>query len=228
MNSLRAAALKHGAGTPPLKARAWAQGVGMSAPIHLRDLDNQLDPEQVILDSGPIVFSDSTPVSGEAQVGLLSNGFWSFRGHVHNSGFLGFNYVCAAALDVKDPSGNPLAFANSGTIHGTADIGSRDDSWQQDGQNQVIADAWDRVKTSGLTARMHVSTDPIGVIETVLVGLFAGAVTLLTGSAVVNCQWKVVPVTDAHGGAGVDFVCQNTESSPDPSSNSINGSSNTG
>ena len=67
-------------------------------------------------------------ISGWTQLGLNSDGTASFRGHVHDSGPTGYNYVLTTVLlDVLDQQGRALAFAHAGSVHGTFDIGSRDD-----------------------------------------------------------------------------------------------------
>jgi hypothetical protein len=205
MKSFRAAASKKVPAGQPASARDLGQRTGLLIPFSMRSVIRRLDPETVIFASGPL---GPSTVTGWGQLGILSDGSWSFRGHVREDGGVGHNYVLAIALGFKDPSGKIIAFAHEGSVSGTVAIGSRDSDWQEDGHNLLIADAWDDIKNSGFEARLHVSTDPLEVLETVLVGLIAGAVAagviIFGASPGVSCDW--IPTSGA-GGAGVDLRC---------------------
>ncbi len=133
-------------------------------------------------------------VGASAQLGIQSDGTASFRGQVHEGGAFGDNYVLAAVfLDIKDSSGNNLAFAHSGNVAGSLDIGSQDDSFQDDGFSQLIVDNWDTAKKLHVRFSLQVSTNPFQVIETVVAGLFIGlgvlGVSLFLSDPQTKCQW---------------------------------------
>jgi len=199
---------------PPHQAgstRDLALAMGMTAPISVIQLIGGLEglpPATVIFDSGTL---GPSTVTASAQVGIQSDGLASFRGNIHESGAIGHNYVFAIALlDLKDSQGNTLVFAHEGNVKGQLDIGSSDDSWQDDGHNSLISDNWDIAKNSRSQARLHVSTDPLQAIETVIIGLFAAvgtvAVALFTTDPNTVCTWRTTG--DPQGGAAVDLVCR--------------------
>jgi hypothetical protein len=137
---------------------------------------------------------------------------------VHESGVVGHNYVFAAAfLDVVTSEGKTLIFASpEGTVHGTLDIGSRASDFQIDGPNdptlsKFIADNWETVKRSRVEWRLHVSTNPIAVVEAVLVGLFVavgvGAGALFVSDPNTHCEW-FPPADPEHPGLRI-ITCTN-------------------
>jgi hypothetical protein len=170
---------------------------------------NALPPATAIFDSGTL---GPSTVTASAQVGIQSDGLASFRGHIHESGLVGHNYLFAIALrDLKDSKGNPLVFAREGNVKGQADIGSSDDDWQIDGINSLISDNWDTAKNSRFDARLHVSTDPFQVVETIIIGLFAAlgvvAVSLFVSDPNTKCEWSPGPGGDQQG-AGSGVICR--------------------
>jgi hypothetical protein len=162
----------------------------MTVPISVFALIRHLDPEVIVLDQllGPSTTTLST------QLALMSNGFWSYRGSIHESGLVGHNYSCTFALDVRDPLGKTIVFEHHGTIRGLVIPGDSDDSWQQDGHSPFIADTWDTVKLATGTAHLHVSTEPMDaflVTSAGAVALAVGAFVALTMSGSdVKCHWS--------------------------------------
>src|SRR5690242_6276482 len=79
--------------------------------------------------------SDDT-VSGSATLVIQQDGSVNFRGHVHDSGFFGGNYLVAILFpDVLDDQGRAVTFAHSDNIAGTIGGGdSRDDDWDVSGR----------------------------------------------------------------------------------------------
>jgi hypothetical protein len=151
--------------------RAMAAAVGLATPFSLSVLIRRLQPEMVVLKSGPL---GPSTVTASAELTLLSDGTWWFKGSIHNSGGLGENYLYSIALDFSDASGNHLAFVNTGEVGGLVDARSRDDSWDQANFDQRIADQWDVIKNTGFNDLCHVSTDAISVLETVIGGRLRG------------------------------------------------------
>lgn len=202
MKSLREASGKSGFVGPVISARGVAQSLQLASPISLRALMDK--PVSVIFETGEISAGD---VSGWAQLGLLSNGFWSFRGHLHDSGTIfGDKYALVVALNFVDSSGNALAVQQEGALGGGVTGGSRDVDWQQDGFDPVIAENWNRIRELGITARLEVGPD----IGQIVAGIFAGLATgliavgiiiLATGGKGTKCDWE-------GEGSGVDLKCR--------------------
>jgi hypothetical protein len=109
-------------------------------------------------------------VSGTAQFGITSNGFWSFRGEVHDAGFFGHNYAVGIVVDFRDAGGNAKAVTQEGSLHGTMAAGDRSDNWQQNGgdPDPFIIDNWDALQNSDIKWTLHVSTSAIDIVETIL------------------------------------------------------------
>jgi hypothetical protein len=129
-------------------------------------------------------------VQGVAEVAMLSSGYYSFKGSVHNGSDFGQDYVYAIQfLDFKDANGSAMTVANQGSVAGGLDVlGSQDDPWQIDKYNPLIADNWDTVKNSRYQGTLHVGIDPGMAIEVIVeVVLTAGAVYL--GGSGANCSW---------------------------------------
>jgi hypothetical protein len=128
------------------------------------DLTVTIQGETVVRDSGTL---GPSTVTGSAHLWMNSDGFWTFQGHVHESGFIGHSYAFAIVLDFLDASGNAPSFVQAGSIHGTdpIDAGSSDDDWQQSGHSDLIEQNWDVVKTRGIRSDLHVSTDALSAFE---------------------------------------------------------------
>jgi hypothetical protein len=190
--------------------RDLALQLGMTVPISIRGLVvtlNRLPPAIVIFNSpeqGP------STVSGSAQLGLQSDGCASFFSHVRESGAIGHNYFFSIALlDVVDAQGKMLVFVHEGTVHGILP-GDRDDDKQTDGFNPFIADQWNNVKNSGFEAHLHVSTNPIQALESLVVAFYAARIIALAAVGVAifvsdpktKCDWRRAP-----NGDGADLNC---------------------
>jgi hypothetical protein len=133
--------------------------------------------EQMIWHSGPMNAGD---VSGWADLGMVSNGDWSFRGHLHDNGMI-----------VGDTFGFAVAFRflvgnNVGTIVQTGDLGavfggSRDADWQQPGSSTWIAQNWDAIIAQGVVWDLEVKSDPGQVIQEIVAAVEIAAVVVAVG-----------------------------------------------
>lgn len=122
------------------------------------------------------VGGQTTPATlgGWAQFWANSDGFWSFRGHVHDSGFFDLFYASLAVLDLGDPTVSAKVFQKDGSVTGTGNpFGSRDDDWTQEGVDSSIADNWNVVKNAIVHFRLHASAEVFDVLEVVLAPFLA-------------------------------------------------------
>jgi len=182
----------------------------MARPISVRKLIGELTQESHVF---PTWNFDGGYISAWAQLGLNADGTGSFRGHVHDSGPIAYDYVVTTVLlDVKDQSGNTLVFAHEGTVHGTFDIGSRDDDWQDDSFDCLIAEKWDLIKTSRTWSTIHTSNNVLGVLEHIVLGMVAAVgivgIVLFGGgvaSGEITCHWQLSP--GDHEGVAIDVIC---------------------
>jgi hypothetical protein len=169
--TLREAGRKFAPGGQAFTVRQLADAFGVSPPISVRDLIRRGRPETAIRDSGDL---GPSTVTGQAKLFLTSEGFWSFSGHVHESGALSHEYAFGAVLDFVDPDGTAFAFANSGEVHGALAPGSPDDAWQQNGHDRRIGTHWDEIKNAGAHFKLDVNTDAGGIVASIGTILFTG------------------------------------------------------
>jgi hypothetical protein len=184
------------------------------------------DIEEIVYDSGPL---EAGTVRGWAQLAVHRNGDWFFRGHVHENGFVGDNYAFAIALKPIEADADLHYAVQHGTLGGTVDpFDKRDEDWQQPtGNDPVIAQNWNLIRQRGSSAFrsvLHVSTDPLQVLEAVLDTLAIG-VAIAAGAVVVgfltspttkcdNPTWTVGPgdenegVKEADPGGGIKVRCE--------------------
>jgi hypothetical protein len=194
----------------PVSLRKLAHRVQLSSlPTSLKTLiQTQPKPEHLILQSGEL---HADTVRGWVQLGISSDGFWSFRGHVHENGFVGHNYAFTVALEFVDSSGNVPIFSQEGALGGAVNpFDSRDEDWQQDGQSAILNQNWETIRGQGIRSKLHVATDPFQVVAVVfmpLVIIAAGVGYILFGADKdTTCEWQ--PTPDNQGGAGVDYKCR--------------------
>ena len=187
----------------------------LAPPFKLSSLIRRLDPVGFFWSSGD--FGPST-TTGWAQIIMNSAGFYTYRGHVHESGLIGHHYTFAAALDFRDERGQPIVFVAQGEVDGTADpFGSRDSDWAQHGHNRLIADRWDEIRGVRAEFDLRVTTDPIEAIP-VITGL---AIVIAAGATVfhlfandpkTHCETRLVPGSGQPDGrdfgVGVGHRCE--------------------
>lgn len=111
-------------------------GPGIAPAVAPSALPSQLGP----FNASSITFNNGVPVGGFAQLTLHSNGGYSFTGHFHDSGAVGYNVELAWV--VVDATGVAYTFRHSGHMGGTFTPGSRDDNWANNGSNPAIANGW--------------------------------------------------------------------------------------
>jgi hypothetical protein len=139
-------------------------------------------PATVVLHS---TLETDTSVGGWSNWTMTSRGDWRWTGHLHNSGFVGFDVAIAIRLNFVDDSGKGYATSAEGETDGTSSTGSnRDFNWEQFGHADVIRDNWDRgVAANGVTVRVDVDTSVGDVLSVLFSGLIivGSAIFLLSG-----------------------------------------------
>jgi len=91
--------------------------------------------------TGSITFHNGVPVGGWSNLRLFPDGSYSFSGHFHDSGFPSYND--ALVWIVRSSGGSAFLFKHTGRLPGTMERGSRDDDWNEVGNNAVVAEGWD-------------------------------------------------------------------------------------
>ncbi|GHB52484.1 hypothetical protein GCM10010347_22990 [Streptomyces cirratus] len=207
MTTLRSAASKFTPVGNAMSVRGLVDHLGLRGEVSGRDLMRRLTPQSYDIHSGDL---GPSTVTGRAQLVLFSDGFWTYRGQVHESGLVGHDYAFGVVLDYTDPHGQIYAYAADGTVHGTTDLGSRDDDWQQDGWDQRISANWDAIAASSWRADLHVSTNAFAVVEAIAagLGLLVGGAALTVFAADPDTHCSPGGYQDSSGGAGVEIVCR--------------------
>jgi hypothetical protein len=91
-----------------------------------------------------IVFDNGVPVGGSASLTVGCDGSYTFQGHFHDSGAVCYDDGLVLAL--KSASGHVFTFSHSGSMGGTFCGGSRDDNWNNSGNNAALAGTWADLK----------------------------------------------------------------------------------
>jgi hypothetical protein len=114
-----------------------------------------------------------TSVGGSSSWTMNSRGEWRWTGHLHNSGFVGFDVAVATRLNFVDDAGNGYATTAAGSVDGTTSSGdNRNFNWEQFGQADGIRDNWDRgVAANGITTRVEVDVTVGDVLSLVFSGV---------------------------------------------------------
>lgn len=96
-----------------------------------------------------ITFADSTPVGGWSDLTLESDGSYVVSGHLHDSGFLDYNF--SVVWLVRDNQGVLYTFPAIGGLQGTQSGFSpnRDADWGAKAVNPAIAAAWKDIPPPG-------------------------------------------------------------------------------
>ncbi|MFF3247741.1 LGFP repeat-containing protein [Streptomyces sp. NPDC002870] len=86
-------------------------------------------------------------IGGWVQLVLTSAGSFHYRGHLHNSGFVGL--YCTVATAVKIPGTDKAVAARyEANVGGTTSVDGRDEDWDESGFEQAIRDNWDALGTA--------------------------------------------------------------------------------
>jgi hypothetical protein len=113
----------------------WTSRSGAFA-LHERELPASLTAH------ADIVFDDSTPVGGTADLLLNRDGSFTYSGHLHNSsGFVGYTTSVVCVL-VATSTATAYAFPHTGTVSGVDLPGSSDDDWGENGTRTETVEAW--------------------------------------------------------------------------------------
>ncbi|MHC5820575.1 MAG: hypothetical protein ACYT04_33090, partial [Nostoc sp.] len=105
-----------------------------------------------------------TALGGSYTVVVNSQGDWTFSGHMHDSGFDGYNYALIAVI--ATPSGIGYTFTHQGYTQGTIDnpFGpNRDDNWTNSGNNPSLRDNWAQVVQAVMAWQIN-SQDEVGQV----------------------------------------------------------------
>ena len=131
-------------------------------------------------------------VDGSVIVGIANDGTWGFMGHAHDGGFFGLNYTLGFTFN-NPINGKKRGAVHSGVVHGTVDVGPRNDDFMISGFSQDLVDNFSTLASGGITCNMNSTVNPWLVGEAALVGLgvaAVGAVVVYVQITSPNCEWR--------------------------------------
>jgi hypothetical protein len=130
----------------------------------------------------------ASSVTCNLEFSMNSKGDWNYKGHMHNSGFVGFNVTVFTTLRFQNAKGDIFGVNVERHLDGTTSLGGdRSDDWNQVGQGeQFIIDNWDTLRFAGIHSVLDVNVTlgdiiqligaalPIAVGAVILGALFSG------------------------------------------------------
>jgi hypothetical protein len=134
-----------------------------------------------------LTWPDSTPVGGWVQLSMHKDGNWNYSGHLHDSGFLSENDVVVWGIKNLDTN-EIFLFRHTGQMSGTAGLtfgGSRDDDWDESGNNGPLADSWDGFfkvgggRQSVVQAKVTSDLDSVVKDVTTILGIAAAIIAVV-------------------------------------------------
>lgn len=159
----------------------------------------------------------ASSVSCNLEFSMNSKGDWNYKGHMHNSGFVGFNVTVFTTIRFQNANGDIFGVNVERHLDGTTSLGGdRSDDWNQVGQGeQYIIDNWSTLRFAGIRSVIDVNVTfgdivqlvgagfPIAVGAIILGALFSGGKVCSprghmrrnpeTGLDEPNITWEVVP-----------------------------------
>ncbi|MET9375542.1 hypothetical protein ABZX98_15500 [Streptomyces sp. NPDC002992] len=134
------------------KGRIWVRTT-VTRPVESRTFHQQ------------ITTPSGTALGGWAELVIRSDGTYTFRGHMHDSGF--DPYAFRIGVVVRSPDGTKaVAALKSGTVAGTLGSGSRDFDWNESGINPGLESDWDSMRNaSAAFTKWYEDTGMLGALE---------------------------------------------------------------
>lgn len=171
--------------------KAQAIGASMSGELAVKSRlsTNGIAPQALPTQLGPfdansITFNNGVPVGGNAHLTLFSNGNFHFSGHFHDSGAVGYNDELAWVI--VDAAGVAYTFKHSGHMGGTFTSGSRDDNWDQSGNNAAVAHGWANLcRSYHWRWQANVNWDVASTLDSLVSAIKAAGTVITTIVAVV-------------------------------------------
>lgn len=137
-------------------------------------------PERRVFGSGHIGVSS---VGGWVELTITSAGTFHFRGHLHNSGFVGL--YCTVGCAIKVPGTNEAIVTTfEANVGGTTSLDSRDEDWNREGFKYEIRAYWDRLReVTSMTATTDATLGGWEFVTLILLPLVAAgvAISLIAG-----------------------------------------------
>ena len=166
MRSFRNTLSKAGMSDPPFSAERLAAWYRVNRPISLTGLTNTAQSPAAVTFHGDVVTPSGTALGGWVEMTLRSDGTYTFKGHMHDSGWDPYDFRVRAVVSTPNIV---VAAQRSGHTDGTGSdpLGhpNRDCDWQEDGKEPRIEVFWPEVRQG--TMSVSKSYQDVGVLKTI-------------------------------------------------------------
>jgi hypothetical protein len=158
--------------------RDLAAFLEMPQPLTMRGIIDRLRFVETAVAEMPINTDDDAPINGYVKFELKSDGSYVFSGHMRATGFPSYHYGLQSWVIGTD--GPAIAAHRTGNVYGTDTPGSRQDDWNQPGNNAGIKQNWRAIRGKPgvgyhLNAKMSgVLGDVVDLVKVVIDGIVAG------------------------------------------------------
>jgi hypothetical protein len=137
----------------------------------------------------------SSSVTSSCELWMNSAGDWRYKGHMHNSGFVGYNVNVISTPRFQDINGNIFACQIEAHVGGTTNFDGRDEDWDQVGsQETFIRENWGSLEFAGMKTVMKIDSTAADIVELIGTGFIIAVGAIIVGAVLAG--GKVCP---AHG-----------------------------
>lgn len=148
----------------------WSAGDGEHAGALFLNFTVNLKPDSRTFHQ-VITTPPGTALGGWAEITIRTDGSYTFRGHMHGSGF--DPYALRVSVVVRSAAGRiTVAALKSGRVGGTLSGGSRDYDWEESGTNPLITRNWAELRTGKAEfSKWYENTGVLGTLEDIAVAV---------------------------------------------------------
>jgi hypothetical protein len=148
-------------------------------------LGNHFWPQVFFFGAPDITFATGVALGGSAALSLFSDGTFHFNGHLHDSGYVGYNIL--AVFAVKDTEGRAYTVSQTGITDGSIDNIStpsqRDLDWDLWGSSDDVRNNWPSIRSGGVgggqvSVNVAFSLKQVWEMVSYVIGAIGGILTL--------------------------------------------------
>jgi LGFP repeat len=173
-------------GYPISDEEDWTEGTGRISHFQYGSIVFRSADGNVLVQSESVILRSSlstASVTCSLELWMNSAGDWRYKGHMHNSGFVGFSVNVASIPLAQDASGNIFVRGVEKHLGGTTAAGSRDYDWDDVGTHEdFIRDNWSALRFAQMRTEMEVDFTFGDFIQLFGAGLPVAIGTLIVGA----------------------------------------------
>lgn len=140
----------------------WSANDGIHSGILSVPLTIEMPPEERVFRQ-EITTPAGTALGGFAEVVIRNDGTYTFRGHMHGSGFDPYSFRVGFFIATPETT---LADTFTSRVGGTIGGGPRDRDWDRPGRNELIRERWTMFRNAGCTFnKWYEDTGALGTLE---------------------------------------------------------------